>query len=220
MGLKRLLFFLFIIIVPVAMPAQGNKQVFIQKKEWSRYSKGYDFTEKIKEITTNKKQHNFSSFHSVPLGGAWLKYVLWGLVIAILLVLIIVLIVNVFKGVKEKVVDNKSFKTLQFDDIEEANLEHFLDQSLTEGSFKEAIRIRYLMLIRTLSRLELIVWKKDKTNGVYINEMYGKQGFDLFRNVTINFERVWYGEKEIDEQEYNSIIPVFEQLNKIVVPGE
>lgn len=221
MKLKHLIFLLFIILIPVVTTAQIKKQVFIHKEEWSKYSKKYDFTEKIKEIKQDTKKHPaFSSSPSVSMGGAWLKYVLWGIVIVILLILIITLIVNVFKGTKEKVPDNKSFKTLQIENIEDANLEEFLDQSLTEGSFKEAIRIRYLMLIRTLSRLEFVIWKRDKTNGTYVNEMYGKQGFDLFKNITISFERTWYGEKEIGEKEYHALIPLFNQLNKIVDSGE
>ena len=65
-----------------------------------------------------------------------------------------------------------------------------------------------------------MVWKKDKTNGSYVAEMHGKEGFDLFRLLTISFERAWYGEKEIGESEYHMIIPLFDQINKIVMPNE
>jgi hypothetical protein len=46
--------------------------------------------------------------------------------------------------------------------------------------------------------------------------MFGKVGFDLFRMLTLNFERVWYGEKEVNENDYLNLIPVFDQINSIV----
>jgi hypothetical protein len=197
--------------------------VLIQKQQWSKYSKGYDYTEKIKKPETRKPKDSKHFKLGSPFlffTGAWLKFLLWGIVIVVLLVLTAWLIINILRGNTEKVASNKTFTSLSVDDIEEADLEYFLDQSLTSGSFKDAIRIRYLMLIRTLSRLNMVIWKKDKTNGSYVNEMHGKAGFEHFRQLTISFERAWYGDKEIGEIEYRAIMPVFDQLNKIVTPNE
>ena len=213
----RLFFIIFLITMGTSFAMAGSNQEFIDKQQWSRFSKGYDYTENMKKPKENKTI-NPAPFK--PINASWVKFLVWGLVILILLALITWLIVNIFRGTTEKVRNNQSFQSLTVEDMEEADLEHFLDRSLIAGSFKEAIRIRYLMLIRTLSRLNLVTWKKDKTNGTYVNEMYGKEGFDLFRQLTINFERVWYGEKEIGELEYQRIVPLFDQLNKIVRPNE
>ena len=226
MWVNRLYLIVLILTIGFGSAMAGNDKVFIEKQQWSKYSKGYDYTENLKKLKEkapkkSKRSHDFNfgkSFFS--FGGSWLKYLLWGIVIVMLLVAITWLVVNIFKGSAEKVSNSKIFKSLSVEDIEEADLEHFLDESLTSGSFKEAIRIRYLMLIRTLSRLNLVTWKKDKTNGAYVTEMYGKVGFDLFCQLTISFERAWYGEKQIGEAEYRSIIPVFDQMNKTVMPNE
>ena len=218
MGMLRLFLFMLLIIPASGFAMDASNQEFISKPQWSKLSKGYDYTENIKK--TNIKPKPYKPIATPSFGLAWVKYLLWGFVILVLLVLIIWLIISVLKGKSEKVSNKKSFETLTIDDIEDANLEDFLHQSLAEGSFKEAIRIRYLMLIRTLSRLHFVVWKKDKTNGSYVAEMHGKEGSDLFRLLTISFERAWYGEKEIGESEYHLIIPLFDQLNKIVMPNE
>lgn len=196
----------------------SNKSEFITKPQWEKLSRKYNYTENIKKLDIKPGKPPSPSRFS--LGTMWLKYLLWGLVILVLVTLLVWLLVSVFKNSAEKVESNASFKSLTIEDIEEANLEGFLSQSLADGSFKEAIRIRYLMLIRTLNRLQLVTWKKDKTNGAYVVEMYGKAGFDLFREVTVSFERAWYGEKLVGESEYLSIVPVFDRLNQIVTRNE
>ncbi|HEY4788874.1 MAG TPA: hypothetical protein VIH57_22650 [Bacteroidales bacterium] len=214
----RLFFFALFVIFGTAYAMGNSGGELIEKQQWSKYAKGYDFTENFKQPKKNNKPVKPRNFK--PVNMSWIKYLIWGVVIALLLVLITWLIVTIFKSTAEKVANQKSVNSLSIEDIEEADLEQFLDQSMAEGSFKEAIRIRYLMLIRTLSRLRLVVWKKDKTNGTYVNEMYGKIGFELFRQVTVSFERVWYGDKEIGEAEYHSVMPLFDQLNKMVRPNE
>lgn len=219
MWYTQIFLFLVMLVSGTGLYAAGPEKVFIEKQQWSKLSKGYDYTEKIKEINPKKSNH-WKGWAGLSFGGSWLKYVLWILVIGALLVALTFLIVNIYKGTAEKVRNNKVYKSLSVEDIEEVDLEQFLNESLTAGSFKEAIRIRYLMLIRTLNRLNLVTWKKDKTNGAYVTEMYGKTGFDLFCKLTISFERAWYGEKAIAEAEYLAILPVFDQMNQMVMPNE
>lgn len=219
MWMARLYLILLILTIGSGFALAGTDHVFIEKQQWSKLSKGYDYTEHVKK-SEKKEAKAPRKFKLFSFGGSWLKYVLLGIVTTILLITIALLIIRIFKGSAERVGQNKNFESLSIEDIEEADLEHFLEQSLAAGSFKEAIRIRYLMLIRTLSRLNLVDWKKDKTNGSYVAEMYGKAGFDLFCQLTNSFERVWYGEKQIGESEYLAIIPVFEQINKTVMPNE
>ncbi|HEX2934658.1 MAG TPA: hypothetical protein VHO72_04840 [Bacteroidales bacterium] len=211
---------LFVVVMLAAGPVTAaGKGEFIPKSRWEKLSKKYNYTENIKKAEAKPKK----PLHINPrfsLGGVWLKYFLWGIVVVALGALLVWLLVHMLKNSTEKIENKSVLGSLVVEDIEEANLEGFLEQSLAEGSFKEAIRIRYLMLIRTLSRLQLVIWKKDKTNGAYVSEMYGKAGFDLFRRVTVSFERAWYGEKQIGESEYLSIVPVFDQLNKIVSSNE
>jgi hypothetical protein len=219
MWYTRIFLFLVMLVSGTGLYAAGTEKVFIEKQQWSKLSKGYDYTEKIKEIKP-KKASKWKGFGSFSFAGNWLKYVLWILVIAALLVTLAFLILNIYKNTAEKVKDAKVYRSLSIENIEDADLEQFLDESLSAGSFKEAIRIRYLMLIRTLNRLNLVTWKKDKTNGAYVTEMYGKTGFDLFCKLTISFERAWYGEKVIGEAEYQAILPVFDLMNQMVMPNE
>ena len=207
------------LIGSVFVSANPNpKQTIINHKQWEKISKGYDFTENFKNRKPKKPEQakdrhpigNSEPFFKLEI----VKYLIAAIILIGLSVLLIFLLISVYKEGKEKFANNLPNQPIE--DIENADLDSFLEQALSNGSFKEAIRIRYLILLKTLNMLRFVIWKKDKTNGNYVNEMYGKVGFDLFRMLTLNFERVWYGEKEVNENDYLNLIPVFDQINRMV----
>ena len=51
-----------------------------------------------------------------------------------------------------------------------------------------------------------IKWKKDKTNRDYIRELSTTDWHSNFRSVTIMFEKVWYGKKELGGMDFRSSV--------------
>lgn len=105
----------------------------------------------------------------------------------------------------------------------EANLPHadmpgFIQEALSAGDFKMAVRLHYLALIQTLARREWIEWKQDKTNGDYLQEIQTRPIVDNFRELTGIFERIWYGDYPLEEPVYRQVagrfLAVEETLNK------
>ncbi len=91
--------------------------------------------------------------------------------------------------------------------LEKSDMEILLDKTLAEGNYMLAVRVYYLWAIKELSTRKLIKWKRDKTNRDYIRELK-KSDADLqrpFRTVTRIFERVWYGQNEISQTDYNQV---------------
>jgi len=202
--------------------ASGHHQTFINRQQWEKAAKAYDYTETYKDKkpkkTSNAVKNPAASFVSRNIGE--IKYLIGGFIILLLIALIIWLILSSYKEIALKIKDNKNLLNQPIENIEQADLENMLKQAIASGSFKEAVRVRYLMLLRTLSKLRLVIWQKDKTNGAYIHEMYGKNGFELFLKLTINFERIWYGEQAVDENDYHNLIPLFEQIDNIFTTRE
>jgi hypothetical protein len=202
--------------------ASGHHQTFINRQQWEKAAKAYDYTETYKDKkpkkTSNVVKNPAASFFSRNIGE--IKYLIGGFIILLLIALIIWLILSSYNEMGLKIKDNKNLLNQPIENIELADLENMLKQAIASGSFKEAVRVRYLMLLRTLSKLRLVIWQKDKTNGAYIHEMYGKNGFELFLKLTINFERIWYGEQAIDENDYHNLIPFFEQIDNIFTTRE
>jgi len=220
----KLMTVIIALLISCSVFAAGPHRTLIEKPQWEKEAKTYNYTEnyKNKKENTEKKNNKPAEFPLTSLftNVGEIKYLIGGFIILILITLIIVLILSSYKDFNSKIKDDKNGLKKTIDNIENADLESMLHQAIVSGSFKEAVRVRYLMLLRTLSRLRLVIWQKDKTNGIYIQEMHGKSGFELFLQLTYNFDRIWYGEQEVTEIDYHNLIPLFEQMDKIVATGE
>lgn len=98
------------------------------------------------------------------------------------------------------------------ENIQETELDRFLREALASNNYKLAIRVCYLMVIKELSLKQYIEWKKDKTNGEYLKEMRDHKDYKVFRDLTRFFERSWFGDMEIQQQDYTKIKPQFDDL--------
>ena len=99
----------------------------------------------------------------------------------------------------------------------ESNLEALLDLALNENNFREAIRISYLLSIRNLNENHIITYTINKTNFEYVSEVGGHPAFPLFRDLTITFERIWFGDVFANESTFNSYRAKYIALNDIIV---
>ena len=174
------------------------------ESEWKRITKDIDYS-KEKSPAISK-----SSSYNLPVSSGAAKIILFVLVSALL----ILLLLRVFAGnifLANKKIDDEDFTTeLQSeDDIHLTDLEKAYNDAIAAGNFRLAIRISYLMTIRELSEQQLIKWKKEKTNREYIFEMMNNAAISHFREITNLFERIWYGEAELNETVFRVINPRF-----------
>lgn len=179
------------------------------KKEWTRLKKKL----KIKEYQSKKKKEEKKGKDwNLSVSPTWsliIKWTLFALLIGALLFLIIrVLGINPFNKKSDK---NKI--TISLDELEEnldtASIDPHLYEAIKRKDFKLAIRLYYLMIIQKLALKEKIVWKKYKTNKHYLNEMRTKTEYAVFKNLTLIYERTWFGEHHLTENEYETIQPDF-----------
>lgn len=96
--------------------------------------------------------------------------------------------------------------------IHEVDLQDLLQKAVNKGDFKLAVRIYYLIIIKQMSDLSIIKWKKDKTNGAYLSEVFGQSYFSHFQQNTLIFERIWYGDVDINEGGYKSVVNKYQQF--------
>jgi hypothetical protein len=214
---KIVLLIMAVLLLNKQMVIAKNNRQFVTGKEWVKYSKAYDYTEnyktqkKSKNLSANKKFALPSFFSFFP----YIVYILVALLVITIIAIIVMLILDILKHSKETLSNTKKYNVTTYENIENADFENDLQQILSKGLYKQALRIKYLIVLKTLTSRQLIAWKIDKTNGNYLQEMYGKNGFDTFRNITISFERVWYGDIQITEKEYLQLIPIFDQIDLI-----
>jgi hypothetical protein len=186
------------------------------QQQWKKITKEINFNEEeTKPPDTVFKKWNLSmrSFSGIAA-----KVIFFMLVITVL----ILVLLKLFSG---NTVNNNKIKpatVFNIDELEEnlqdTDLYLLLEKALTGRSFRLAIRIYYLIIIKELSLKQLIVWKKNKTNNEYIRELNNTPFYDEFRLITIAFERIWYGDSEIQEKDYDKLIPMFKKMVDKIKP--
>jgi len=93
--------------------------------------------------------------------------------------------------------------------IHESDLDRHIREAIEGKNYALAIRLYYLAIIKELSLNRWIKWKRDKTNKDYLREMRNTNLFKPYREVTRIFERAWYGQSELVEQDFQNLKPQF-----------
>lgn len=224
--------FLLITLMLVALPTlcsaqysyeeQTLKEGTFNKENWEKTVQDLDYSEGQKaKKKREKKEQEMEERRAEEYKPSWsnrtmfqgsntLKVIFFSIAI-LALVFVIWKIVQAQMKLKNPKVQKKIENIEEVvEDIHETDLERFLREALAADNYKMAIRIYYLMIIKELSDKKLIAWKKDKTNNAYVREMKATEYYQNFRDITRNFERAWFGEKEVEKSDFQKLRPQFE----------
>jgi hypothetical protein len=75
-----------------------------------------------------------------------------------------------------------------------------------------AIRYYYLWLLKKLAIAEIIEYDVEKTNSDYQNEITSKDLKDDFSYTSYLYNYIWYGEFDVNEQQYDKAKNAFTNL--------
>lgn len=217
----RIIYFLFIFIIPVFLVAQESENVQrrdFKRAAWHRAKEGIDYSDQgkkdKKDAQKNKKQQGAGASQKSYKFGGNASPVLKVLIIALLVVALFFLMRSLLglnnpknKAVKP-ILSVEELEQLE-DNLHQADLEGFIQRALAQGNYALAIRLYYLAILKALSLQDLISWKKDKTNRDYLREMNRSQMATDFSNITAIFERIWYGNLDLQQQDFERVAPKF-----------
>ncbi len=193
---------------------------------WEEIVEGLDYTEQIREVkkreTVNAQQGQEGRDYEESARPPFSLNQGSGIMKILIILLAIVVLVFLLRGlmgsdlkVKNKKIKKKGeaidIQRIE-EDIENADLQHFIDQALKNEQYALAIRLYYLSALKELTLKKTIKWKKDKTNLDYLSEMRSSEHFHSFRSITQIFERVWYGEHPLDREGFLKLEPEFKQF--------
>ena len=94
---------------------------------------------------------------------------------------------------------------LEEDNIYAINFSEAIQVAINERNFRLATRLLYLQSLRKLADAELITWKINKTNDVYLHELASSSYHESFGFLTKAYEYAWYGEMPLDEALFKNI---------------
>jgi hypothetical protein len=204
-------------VTPVPSNA-GSTQVWTDE-DWNQAKKGigYEKEEPEKQEPPKpdpKETRDPQIEESQPAGNALQSDV--AKIICITLI-IAILVFTIIRFVLRAKMDNskvklESLEMLQSieDNLEDTDLNPYLNKAVEAIDYKTAVRILYLSIIQKLNELKWIRWKKDKTNNDFLLEMSSQSTFRTFRNLTLSYEIVWYGEAPIGNAEFEIIKKEFD----------
>jgi hypothetical protein len=138
------------------------------------------------------------------------------LALALLIALAVFIIFKVM-GIDLKIFSGKS-KSIDIpyleseDNIHEINFNQEIEAAIAANNFRLAIRLFYLQILKQLNDAGQIQWQPEKTNNAYVLEIQDAGKKHIFKNLTDQFEYVWYGEFAINRQEFDQIKTGFEKF--------
>lgn len=188
-----------------------------------QYNK-YNFDKaKWKEIVgettfAEEKEEEKSPSVSPAWGGALLKIIAYGIIIAVIIAIFYFLVKAAFaEEVSFK--KNGHAESLLYDehidDVSEQNIESLLKRALDEGDFRTAVRLYYIRLLKHLHSSNFILWKRDKTNRDYSYELSKTPFIKGFQKITLAYEIIWYGERSPTPTEFETLQKSFHELQDL-----
>ncbi|WP_223034125.1 hypothetical protein [Hanstruepera marina] len=99
------------------------------------------------------------------------------------------------------------------ENINTVNFDDLITSALKQNNYRLATRYMYLKSLKILSKKGIIDWHYDKTNSDYINEITNETTRNRFKRISYIYDYVWYGEFEIDENQFKRNQTDFNTLN-------
>ncbi len=189
----------------------------IDKKSWEKHASKYDYSQDLLHSDTlNEKSNVVKTRKSDTLSAEQKEVLKYGL-FAIVILFLVFIMYKLLAGSLLRITNEEKMKVYSLNDLEKdlikIPISGFLDEAIANSNYRLAIRLLYLNIVQLLSIKELIIWKKDKTNGDYMKELYGSTYLDEFLLCTNYYERVWFNEiKNFDKLEFLEMRPRFDDM--------
>lgn len=94
-------------------------------------------------------------------------------------------------------------------DINAIDFDALIAEALGLKDYRKVVRLYYLQTLKALSDKNLIEFQPDKTNADYMRELKKSDLKPVFARLTYVYEYVWYGQFEIDENNFSAASKAF-----------
>lgn len=88
------------------------------------------------------------------------------------------------------------------ENIHEINFTETIAQFEKQQDYRSAVRYQFLSVLKNLADQKLINWNPEKTNQDYLDELKNSDLGEEFKELTHIFDYVWYGEFEVNAENY------------------
>jgi ABC-type multidrug transport system fused ATPase/permease subunit len=189
----------------------------LNQEVWQEVSNELEYSEDVKkEKNKEKKVNKKKEKKSSKFDFSELRYLFLILGIILLGVLIFLILKNSSFRRNTKVSINYEIEELHPEEVSHDELDELLRKAIQSNNPRLSFRFSYLKLLKNLVEIQEINYKKNKSNYDYIKEINQREIKELFKEITIVFDYVWYGQKEYTLNEWERSKVVFNQLNELI----
>lgn len=100
------------------------------------------------------------------------------------------------------------------EDIFAINYGREIEMAVAAGNYRQATRLHFLRLLRSLSDKRIIDYRQDLTNFDYLMQLYKTSYYKEFFRLTRNYEYAWYGQFDPGREGYNIIRREFDEFER------
>ncbi|MCB0638192.1 MAG: DUF4129 domain-containing protein [Lewinella sp.] len=100
------------------------------------------------------------------------------------------------------------------DQLDRTDVDYYIEKAEAEGAYHLAVRLHFLAMLKRMDQAGWLAWKKDRTNRVYLRQMADHPLYAAFREATLAYERVWYGNHQPARLDYEQLRQQFLQLRE------
>lgn len=207
----RKTYFLFFLALASHIVAINDTCLNITEAQWEKISKEKDYTEAYTDSEAKEKSVSNTNVTtpSMDLGG--FKYIFYFLIAGAILFLLAKILQNMNSSPEIDINKGKVYTLKEVEEkILEIDLDKILNDALSAKEYRIALRINFLIIIKKLTLSGKIVWTKEKTNWEYLNEIRDKILADEFKLIVLTFESIWYGEHDLNENQFNKLQSSYE----------
>ncbi len=152
-------------------------------------------------------------FENTVVANTW-HFLIYGLAFLVLIFAISKLFgmnfTNLFYN-KREINRAVEYETIE-ENIHEIDFNTLIEQAISQGSYRKAVRLYYLKTLKKLSDKEIIDWQKNKTNTDYRYEIQQSNHASAFSEITTIFDYIWYGEFPVDQDLFTQTENKFKQF--------
>jgi hypothetical protein len=134
------------------------------------------------------------------------------LIIALVVVIMKMNAVGIFSRGNAK--DRNGLDFSEFvEDINSIDFDKMIEEAVSSGMYRRAVRLYYLKSLKHLSDKEHIIWEINKTNRDYLYELRSPSLRTGFEGITYVYEYVWYGNIDIDSDKFAKVKVTFHEFH-------
>jgi len=196
------------------IPTPESFQNFDEDK-WNKIIKDFDYST-VKKVEQKKQQMQPSTFPLFVV--SLLKILFWIVVIGVPLFLIIFFARRYYSNPSNSKMKSLEIEVHDFipENIAELNVEQMLYDAITAKKHKEAVRLHYLIILKELNDKKYILLKKNSISRDFLQQMSKRKEYFAFQKATLLFERVWYGDADMNDESFPLVENVFKDFIELI----